>query len=394
MAQSSNLRDPAARYARLLEVHAVMARLSREIGPALALQPVLASVLEAMHSLVDFRAGRVALRADNSLRVAATDQPDELDVVASEGTITGLVLRTGQSYVCHDANHDPNLDDASRALAAQFGIRSTLTVPLVVLGQVIGTIQVDSSEVDAFSVEDQVLLEGLATQVAGMIESARRYEAISELEVLKSDFIARVSHELRTPITIMSGFVSTLLAHHDSLSPEARQGMLERVDVATARLSALIDQLLTLTRLEAGVVASTPLDVELGEVFREVRRQSGQPEEVSFEGDLTTVRHTDPVLLVPALGLLVDNALKYAGSCVLRVTDDGVEVVDPGPGIPQAERERVFDRFTRANADTTVPGMGIGLPMAQTLLAAAGADLILGDRDDGPGTRMVVRFWG
>ena len=394
MAQSSNLRDPAARYARLLEVHAVMARLSREIGPALALQPVLTSVLEAMHSLVDFRAGRVALRADHGLRIAATDNPDDRDVVEYEGTITGHVLRTGQSYISNDASTDPNLDANSRELAAEYGIRSSLTVPLVVLGQVIGTIQVDSSALDAFTIEDKVLLEGLATQVAGMIESARRYEAISELEVLKSDFIARVSHELRTPITIMSGFVSTLLAHHDSLTAEARQGMLERVDVATNRLSALIDQLLTLTRLEAGVVASTPRDVELGEIFDEVRRRSGQPEAVTCEGDLQTVRHTDPVLLVPALGLLVDNALKYAGSCILRVTDTGVEVVDHGPGIPVAERERVFERFTRANSDTTVPGMGIGLPMARTLLAAAGADVIPDEPDDGEGTRMVVRFWG
>jgi signal transduction histidine kinase len=168
--------------------------------------------------------------------------------------------------------------------------------------------------------------------------------------------------------------------------------MLQRVDVATARLSGLIDQLLMLSRLEAGVVAALLETVEATSVLEEVRRQAEQPEAVevvSADGLLLT---TDPALLLRALGFLVDNALKYAGSCRIDAREGVIEVTDRGPGIPVDQRSHVFEQFTRINEDTTVPGMGIGLPMARTLLHAAGADLTIEDPTDGVGARMVVRF--
>jgi len=218
-------------------------------------------------------------------------------------------------------------------------------------------LQVNSSDVDAFDDDDRTLLESLATQVAGAIESARRYEKVAELEILKSDFIARVSHELRTPITIMSGFVSTLLAHHDDLDAGARKQMLERVEIATARLSGLIDELLMLSKLEAGVVAATREPVELRVVLEQVRRESATPTAIDITcGD--TVVETDKNLLVRALGFLVDNALKYAGSAELHGSVGLIEVVDHGPGIRADAKVKVFERFTRDTDKTTVPGMG------------------------------------
>jgi two-component system sensor histidine kinase KdpD len=202
-----------------------------------------------------------------------------------------------------------------------------------------------------------------------------------------------VSHELRTPITIMGGFVSTLLTNHERLDVETRQRMLERVDVATARLSGLIDQLLMLSRLEAGVVAATVEDIDAESMLEEVRRQSEVPEAVTIVCEPGLRFSTDRALLVRALGFLVDNALKYAGSCRLEARGSVLEVIDPGPGIPRDRRSHMFERFTRANEDTTVAGMGIGLPMARTLLAAAGADLTVEDPVEGPGTRMIARFW-
>jgi two-component system sensor histidine kinase KdpD len=200
-----------------------------------------------------------------------------------------------------------------------------------------------------------------------------------------------VSHELRTPITIMSGFVSTLLAHHDELDPDARRQMLERVEVATARLSGLIDELLMLSKLEAGVVAATRESVAVRTVLEQARRESAQPESVVIDTDDVEVE-TDQNLLVRALGFLVDNALKYAGAVELRGHAGVIEVIDHGPGIRADAKVRVFERFTRDTEKTTVPGMGVGLPMARTLLAAAGADLALEDTAGG-GARMIVRFW-
>src|SRR5204862_8367519 len=158
----------------------------------------------------------ISLLQDGELRVAAADPPTAASVGRVDATvvIAQAVMATGEGIV--------TAGDLGP------GIGSLICVPLVSLGEVIGTIRVIAEERHVFDDTHLVLLEGLALQVAGAIESARRYEMITQLEVLKSDFIARVSHELRTPITIMSGFVSTLLTNHERLDAESRQAMLER----------------------------------------------------------------------------------------------------------------------------------------------------------------------
>jgi signal transduction histidine kinase len=399
MSSSSTERDlarSAERYERLLEVQSLMARVSREIGPALDLDQVLTTVLAAMRSLVQFDGGVISLIEGDELVMAATDPAPSprAQVRMPLGTgIAGQVIATGVSALSTDLRVDPRASDDFRGIAVRRGIASYLCVPLICLGDIIGTIQVHAARVGAFDDETRVLLEGLATQVAGAIESARRYEMITQLEVLKSDFIARVSHELRTPITIMSGFVATLLSNHERLDGDTRRRMLERVDVATARLSGLIDQLLMLSRLEAGVVAANVEVVDAAAALEEVRRQAEQPEAVEVACADGLAYSTDQGLLIRAVGLLVDNALKYAGACRIDASDGVIEITDRGPGIPPEQRSHVFEQFTRANADTTVAGMGIGLPMARTLLAAAGADLTIEEPLDGVGGRLVIRFW-
>ena len=374
-----------------------MASVAREIGPALELERVLQIVLGAMRSLLDFNGGSVCLIDDHGLYIAASDpsanvSPDAVATHLPIGQgIAGRAVQHGVTTYSPDVRTDVRSDQKVRTTGSNARIVSYLAVPLVVLSEVIGVIQVDSDDVDAFDKDDQLLLEGLATQVAGAIESARRFEKVAELEVLKSDFIARVSHELRTPITIMSGFVSTLLAHHDELDASARRQMLERVDVATSRLSGLIDELLMLSKLEAGVVAASRERVALKDVLDQVRRESSDPDTVTVECGGVVIE-TDPNLLVRALGFLVDNALKYAGAAEVRCGPGTIEVIDHGPGIRSVARVKVFERFTRDTDRTTVPGMGIGLPMARTLLAAIGADLVLEDTPGG-GARMLVKFW-
>jgi K+-sensing histidine kinase KdpD len=396
MTEAPSTERAVERYEHLLEVQMLMMQVAREIGPALELGKVLQIVLNAMRSLLDFDGGSVSLIDDQGLYVAAADPAVSDDVAALRlpigHGISGRAVQSGVTQYSPDIRNDPRVASDVANLGSNSKLVSYLAVPLVVLGDVIGAIQVNSGDIDAFDDDDRILLEGLAMQVAGAIESARRFEKVAELEILKSDFIARVSHELRTPITIMSGFVSTLLAHHDELDADARRGMLERVEVATARLSGLIDELLMLTKLEAGVVAATREPVVLQDVLEQVRRESSDRDAVSVSCDGDLHMQTDTNLLVRALGFLVDNALKYAGSAELLARPGAIEVIDHGPGIRADAKTKVFERFTRATEQTTVPGMGIGLPMARTLLAAIGADLALEDTPGG-GAHMIVKFW-
>src|SRR5207237_826477 len=133
---------------------------------------------------------------------------------------------------------------------------------------------------DAFDEVDRTVLEGLATQVAGAIESARRYEQMLELEQLKNDFIGRISHELRTPLTIMAGFVGTLVSTGDLVPREERHVMLERTQAAITRLAGLIDELLTAASFEAGMTDAQVEDVAIAPLLEEVRADAVDPEAV------------------------------------------------------------------------------------------------------------------
>jgi signal transduction histidine kinase len=387
--------DAEARLHAVLEAHALLHRVAADLGPGLDLQTVLTTALTAMHKVVDFQGGSIQLLDEDGLYVAAADPDVSAEVRAArlpvgEG-LGGRIVATGEAIVSDDLDRDPRVDPNLRALGSNVRLKSYLGVPMVSLGEVVGVMQVDSPDPDAFDHDDLTLLAGLAVQVAAAIESARRFELVMELERLKTDFISRVSHELRTPITIIDGFIATMLSRHDELALEQRRSMLERSRVAVARLSGLIEDLITLARLETGVIVSEPRPVDLTGVLQSVRTASAAPDRVIVRVDPTgrTVR-TDPALLTRALGFIVDNALKYGDDGAVELCASGGEITvrDKGPGIPDDVRTTLFELFTRSKGTMSVPGLGLGLPMARTLLGILDAHLQV---EPGEGGGTVVR---
>lgn len=386
------------RLEALVALQSLLAGVSREIGPALELEPVLSTVLRAMRSLVDFRGGTIQLIDDDQqVWVAASDPPVSPEVAAARSPmgrgLSGTAAATSRTVYSPDLDDDPRVDQTLRHLGSNAGMRSYLAVPLVCLGRVIGLLQIDAARVDAFDEDDVAVLEGLAAQVAGAIESARHNEKIIELEQLKGDFLGRVSHELRTPLTIISGFIDTLLNFGDEMEPRQRTQMLERVQNASERLNRLIEELITVTQFEAHAVDPHPADLLVRDVLTEVREHAIESEMVGIRcaDDLRIV--ADPSLLVHALRLLVANAIAYAGDCELWAghDDDGrlcIEVRDNGPGVPAEMRSRIFERFERG--EHAKPGMGLGLPLARTLAGGLGARLDL--LDSARGARFRLTF--
>jgi K+-sensing histidine kinase KdpD len=386
--------DAELRLKRVLEYQALLADVSYRIGPALELQPVLRTVLEAMRSLIEFRGGSICLVDDRGVYVAAADTEISPEMAAARvpvGTgIAGRIVASGEPLYVANLDTDERIDPELRRLGTNRQTNSYVGVPLVCLGRVIGVVQVDSVHTDAFDEEDIRLLQGLATQVAGAIESARHNEEIRHLERLKADFLARVSHELRTPLTIIAGFAETLATHDTTIEEGQRVEMLDRIRGASVRLQSLIDELLTVNQFE--VVEPRIERVDVRDVLEGVQARALHPERVTVEvepGGETL--DTDPKILGHVLALLVDNALKYAGDAHLGASAGAIHVRDHGPGIPEELRADLFERFTRG--DHTLPGMGLGLSVARALAEPINAKLELVELPpDEPGACFELRF--
>lgn len=285
------------------------------------------------------------------------------------------------------ADDEPDLQTARAAAGA-------VHLPLEIRGDGSWSLVVEPAEGRVLDHDDRALLDIAATQVAGALERVELFTEVMELERMKSDFIARVSHELRTPITIINGFLETLIAHDGSLDAERRIHMLERSRVAASRLGHLIEELLILSRLEGGVLLPAPEPLVIADVLDAVRAGAAEPDQVLVVGPLDQPIVTDRSLLVRALGLVVDNAIKYGGVAELSTRVDGdrwvVEVRDRGPGFADDIRATAFEMFARSSTTTAVPGLGVGLPIARTLVEVLDGTITVEDAEPPPGA--VVRI--
>lgn len=386
------------RLERLLALQSVLAKVSRDLGPAVELEPVLKTVLGAMRELVEFRGGSICLVDGGGVYIAAADPAVSDEVAAARvpvgSGLAGRCVAEGETVYSPDLDVDPRVDPGLRRTGSNAEMRSYLAVPLVCLGHVIGLLQVDSVEVDAFSDDDLQVLHGLAAQVAGAIESARRFEQMQRLDDARSMFIARVSHELRTPLTILRGFTSTLAASPQEYGVTAlAQTLLQRIDHAGARLETLVDELVRVTSFETGLGTPDLVRIDLAELLDDVRSGSRDPERVSVQCGPGLIARADPALFVQALNLLVQNGLDYGGDIDLTGARDGsvarIDVIDHGPGIADDRKVTVFERFTRG--EHGLPGWGLGLPVARHLVEAMGGELVLSDTPGG-GATFAVRL--
>jgi signal transduction histidine kinase len=210
-------------------------------------------------------------------------------------------------------------------------------------------------------------------------------------------FVSDASHELRTPITGLRTRVEVALA--DPASTDLVTTLKDALRDAE-RLHGIVDDLLALARLDSGVEpARAPLDLGALAAAEVERRPSRVPVTTRLEPGVTV--EGNRLQLARVLVNLLANADRHAaGSVEVAVRADGdeavLEVRDDGPGIPEADRERVFERFTRLDAARSrdAGGTGLGLPIARDIAAAHGGRLYVGDRAGGAlgGARLILRL--
>jgi GAF domain-containing protein/CheY-like chemotaxis protein/two-component sensor histidine kinase len=336
-----------------------------------------------------------------------TDGAGDLDLPLGEG-ITGWVAEHGEAVLASDVGEDP------RYYAANPATRSELCVPLTTGGKVIGTLNVESSQVDAFSPDDQRLLTTLASNLAILIERARLFDEVEtaraeseqragaleganarlkELDRLKSQFLANMSHELRTPLNSVIGFSEVLIDGLLGEMPPEQKECVENIYVSGEHLMALINDVLDLSKIEAGHMELAPETFDVRKVMQDVEKtvkpMFGDKSQILTidHGDDLPALTADRVRLRQVLLNLLSNAHKFTPaeheitlSCGLADQATMVfSVMDTGIGIKPEDQEIIFEEFRQADgsAGREVEGTGLGLAISKRLVEMHGGSIWL-----------------
>jgi two-component system sensor histidine kinase KdpD len=255
--------------------------------------------------------------------------------------------------------------------------------------------------------EDTHLVDAFAREIAAALAleelsaGAREAVGLAAATELRTAILSAVSHDLRTPLAGIKASVTSLLQDDVDWTAEARREFLETIDEESDRLNALVGNLLDMSRLQTGALEVMTTSVGLDEVVpAALTSVAALPDAVVVDVPESLPRvEADPGLLERALANVVGNALRAsaAGDMPVRI-DAGVvgdtvdvRVVDRGPGVPQADRDRIFVPFQRLGDSASGEGVGLGLAVAKGFVEAMGGTIEVEDTPGG-GVTMVLRL--
>jgi K+-sensing histidine kinase KdpD len=247
-------------------------------------------------------------------------------------------------------------------------------------------------EADRALAELAALAEERDRMQAEMVEA----EALRRSDELKTALLRSISHDLRTPLTAMIAGGAALGSA--SLTDEERAELSEAIVAGGERLSRLVENLLDMSRLEAGKAEPHREQIDLAEVLDAAREAVAHPPELvrlALDRELPTI-NADAAQLERAFANLIENAIRHGGGKPVLVRSRlvgeriAIRVVDQGPGIPESEWQRIFEPFQRGEADGAT-GSGLGLAIAKGFVEANGGEIAI-ESVIGQGSSFVVDF--
>jgi two-component system sensor histidine kinase KdpD len=274
-------------------------------------------------------------------------------------------------------------------------------------GQPIGSLALKGSSLSDGALQALLNLVAIALERVRMEESANRADAARQSEEFKSTLLDAIAHEFKTPLTSIKAASTSMLSDSPALSPQFRE-LAAIIDEETDRMNQLVTEAVRMSQIDAGKIRLERESLDVGQLLPKVlepfeAQASGRSLKIQIgnrPGATLPRVSADPELLSLALRQLIDNALKYSppGSPIGVVADlEGDRVVirvhDRGPGIPERERERIFDKFYRRAAAVGsgrgVPGSGLGLYIAREILRTHGGDLWI-ESEPGEGSEFCA----
>lgn len=380
---------------RLLDMSALV-EMAKQVTGNLHLESVLQTTVQSLRSLLNARASTITMLSEDKqeLMVKAADGIETAFTNAHmklDGSISGKVVREQVLVYTRDAHRDPQF------LFFDVSVRSLLAVPLIVRDEAIGTLTVDSNQPNAFSESDKQLMTIAAAQVSVAISNARlfeelekraaelavAYEELKESDRLKDELVQNVSHELRTPLTFVKGYVDLLMDGDRGLLTAEQQEYLQIVADKTDDITRIIDDIITLQRIDAGnlqleVVSMSDMLATAVAGHSMVAEKKGLTVYTPPSTEKGLVR-IDRGRINQVLDNLIGNAIKFSpdgGTITVKFfeTDDNVCIVvtDQGIGMSADKHQRIFERFYQIDGSSRrrFGGTGIGLAIVKRIIDA------------------------
>jgi len=312
-------------------------------------------------------------------------------------SIVGGVTQSGEAVVVNDVSTSP-LHKINLLLP---DTKAEAAIPLRVGSRIIGALDLQSLQANAFSEDDMAVLQTLADQVAVAIDNARSYELsmqavkeMREIDRLKTTFLANMSHELRTPLNSIIGFSRVIIKGIDGPITELQQTDLTAIYNSGQHLLGLINDILDLSKIEAGKMELAFEEVSIGDLISSVMSTVAG---LVKDKPIRLVKHVpedipharaDPIRVRQVLINLFSNASKFTEQGDITVTaqvqtgatgkpEIKISVTDTGPGIAKKDQNKLFQPFSQVDDLPTrkTGGSGLGLSISQRLIHMHGGQI-------------------
>ncbi|KPM56870.1 histidine kinase [Frankia sp. R43] len=367
----------ARRYGQAVRASAEAATLSTLAGSVLRGEDALPALLSQAQETFGMTSVTLLERTDD------TQAGDEWHPVMTVGTVPPAA---GHSTAAGDAHPDGERPDGERV---HIPVRDDLCLALT--GRPLPA--ADRRILTAFAAQAAVALDQHRLRAA-----AAEAAPIAAADKVRTALLTAVSHDLRTPLAAAKAAISGLRGPGITLTDEDQAELLATADESLDKLTRLVENLLDMSRLQAGALSVFPRPIGLDDIVPPALDEIGPPAgkiNVQVPDDLPAV-HADPALLERVIVNLVANALRHAPADTPPIITASalagrveLRVIDRGPGIPRAEHDHVFQPFQRLGDHDNTTGVGLGLALSRGLTEAMGGTLTP-DETPGGGLTMVL----